>query len=149
MTSLMIETLVRDRSLYEKSLPVAATAGSAGLDLLASRPEIIPSGCTVSIDTGLNIWIKDPTKVGLVFARSGLGTRGLILANGTGVIDSDYQGPIVCYMRNESPNPMVVNRGDRIAQIVFVDCHQATLERVEKFSDLSDRGVNGFGSTGK
>jgi dUTP pyrophosphatase len=140
-----------------------ATLTSAGLDLKAmfaprsvepttlSEPPtiVIDAGESVLIPTGLKIWIEDPGYVGLIFPRSGTGhKRGLVLGNGTGVIDADYQGPLMVSLLNRTSEPVEVSLGERIAQLVIVPVHIPTLEFVTDFNEESERGENGFGSSG-
>lgn len=130
-------------------LPVYATSGSAGLDLQADLAEAltIKPGQRTQVGTGLAIEI--PTGyVGLVFARSGLASRhGVGLANGVGVIDSDYRGELRCALHNTSDEPYTIQPGDRIAQLVFIPVVQANLQLVAELTDTA-RGSGGFGSTG-
>ena len=86
--------------------------------------------------------------VALVFARSGLASRhGMGLTNGVGVIDSDYRGEIQVLIHNSGPQPVIINPGDRIAQMVFLPVFQALFEEVSELQD-TERGTGGFGSTG-
>lgn len=124
------------------------TSGSAAIDLKSSETfDLLPNE-THRVDSGLRFWIEFKSLVGFVFPRSGLGSKGLILANGTGVIDSDYQGPMYVTCWNRSNSVMQINRGDRLAQILFVPIFQPTIEVVNQFSFETARGQNGFGSTG-
>jgi dUTP pyrophosphatase len=87
----------------------------------------------------------------LVLPRSGLGGKqGLVLGNLVGLIDNDYQGEIVCFMwnRNNSGQPMHIQRGMKFAQLMFIPFLPATILQVREFSSVTERGVNGFGSTG-
>ncbi len=131
-------------------LPDYATAGSAGLDLRAmveapltlapSQGELVPSG--------LAIHIADPAWCALVLPRSGLGHRhGLVLGNLVGLIDSDYQGPLMLSLWNRSDKPFTIAPGDRVAQLVLMPIGRARLVTVDAF-DPSARGAGGFGHTG-
>lgn len=132
-------------------LPTYATQGSAGLDLRAcveSTTEVAP-GETVLIPTGISIFIDDPALAAVILPRSGLGHKhGIVLGNLVGLIDSDYQGPLMVSMWNRGHQSFTVEPGDRIAQLVFVPIVQADFEIVEEFTS-SDRGEGGFGHTGQ
>jgi len=132
------------------ALPRYATAASAGVDLCADLLEslIVNPGENVKIPTGLAIELPSQQVVALVFARSGLASsHGLGLTNGVGVIDSDYRGEIHVLMHNSGSQPVIINSGDRIAQMVFMPVFHALFEEVEELQD-TDRGTGGFGSTG-
>jgi dUTP pyrophosphatase len=132
------------------ALPEYATAGAAGLDLAASigQPITIAPHARVLIPTGMAIEMPHRHLVGLVFARSGLAAKhGVCLANGVGVIDSDYTGEIICALYNSGGSSYVVHPGDRIAQLVFVPVAVASLVVVEGLAETA-RGSGGFGSTG-
>ena len=131
-------------------LPAYATAASAGVDLCAELKEqlIINPGENVKIPTGLAIQLPSQEVVALVFARSGLASRqGIGLTNGVGVIDSDYRGEIQVLMHNSGSQPVIINSGDRIAQMVFMPIFRALFEEVAELEDTV-RGTGGFGSTG-
>lgn len=132
------------------SLPAYATAASAGVDLCADLKEsfTLNPGENVKIPTGLAIELPGPHVVALVFARSGLASRyGIGLTNGVGVIDSDYRGEIQVLMQNQGHEPVIVNPGDRIAQMAFMPIFRAVFEEVSKLEETA-RGTGGFGSTG-
>ena len=134
----------------EIPLPEYATAGSAAMDLRAA-PEsalTLAPGDSMLVPTGLAIHIGDPGWCALVLPRSGLGHRhGLVLGNLVGLIDADYQGPLMVSCWNRARAPFTIAVGDRIAQILFMPVARARLQRVETF-DPSARGAGGFGSTG-
>ncbi len=132
-------------------IPYYATQGSAGADLHASLKQdmIIRQGERVSIPTGIAIELPGPHVVALVFARSGLSSKkGLALSNGVGVVDSDFRGEIKVLMINLGNEDVVVQNGDRIAQIVFTNVYQAVFSEVKELEDTC-RGQGGFGSTGQ
>ncbi len=132
------------------AMPAYATVASAGVDLCADLNESITinPGENVKIPTGLAIELPGPYVVALVFARSGLASRyGIGLTNGVGVIDSDYRGEISVLLQNLGQKPVIVNPGDRIAQMVFMPIFQAIFEEVDELEETI-RGVGGFGSTG-
>ena len=132
-------------------LPAYATPGSAGLDLRAclDGPLTLLPGKAVLIPTGLSIHVGDPGLAAMILPRSGLGHKsGIVLGNGTGLIDSDYQGPLLISALNRSDQPFTIQPMDRIAQLVIVPIVQAAFRMVEKH-EVSARGVGGFGSTGR
>lgn len=128
-----------------------ATATSAGLDLRACIDEQfleLGPGERAKISTGIAIDIRRPGIAGFVFSRSGLGAlQGLTVAQGVGVIDPDYRGPIIVFLLNTSGEPRRVERGERIAQLVFLPYHHARIIPVDELSE-TDRGAGGFGHTG-
>ena len=132
------------------ALPAYATPGSAGLDLRAciDEPLLIEPGQTRLIPTGLAIHIADPGLAAVILPRSGLGHKhGIVLGNLVGLIDSDYQGPLMVSCWNRGQVAYTVQPMERIAQLVIVPVVQASFRRVESF-EVSDRGAGGFGSTG-
>jgi deoxyuridine 5'-triphosphate nucleotidohydrolase len=134
----------------EFPLPQHATAGSAGMDLRAciDAPLVLAPGAAELIPTGIAIYIADPTLAAMLLPRSGLGHKnGIVLGNLVGLIDSDYQGPLMVSVWNRSTAAFTVNPGDRIAQMVMVPVVQVAFEVVEDFS-LTTRGSGGFGSSG-
>jgi dUTP pyrophosphatase len=131
-------------------LPQHATAGSAGMDLRAciEDPLLLPPGAAELIPTGISIYIADSDLAAVLLPRSGLGHKnGIVLGNLVGLIDSDYQGPLMVSVWNRGAVPFTVNPGDRIAQMVFVPVVQVSFEVVEDFSNTA-RGAGGFGSSG-
>jgi dUTP pyrophosphatase len=132
-------------------LPAYATPGSAGLDLRAclDAPLMLEPGQTVLIPTGLSIHIEDPGLAAMILPRSGLGHKhGIVLGNLVGLIDSDYQGPLMVSCWNRGPAAFTVQPLERIAQLVIVPVVQASFRVVDEFV-TSDRGGGGFGSTGR
>ena len=132
------------------ALPAYATPGSAGLDLRAclDAPLVLEPGQTALIPTGLAIHIGDAGLAAMILPRSGLGHKhGIVLGNLVGLIDSDYQGPLMVSCWNRGATAFTIQPMDRIAQLVIVPVVQAAFRRVEEF-DASDRGAGGFGSTG-
>jgi dUTP pyrophosphatase len=147
-------TLIAVRVLDERMaqhLPAYATAGSAGLDLRAclDQPLVLEPGQAALIPTGLAIHINDPSLAAMVLPRSGLGHKhGIVLGNLVGLIDSDYQGPLMVSCWNRGSAAYTVQAMERIAQMVIVPVVQAHFRRVESFEE-SARGGGGFGSTGR
>ena len=135
---------------HEFPLPGYATDGAAGLDLRACIDEQlqIEPGETRLIPTGIAIHIDDPGLAAVLLPRSGLGHKhGIVLGNLVGLIDSDYQGPLMVSCWNRGSVPFTIEPMERIAQMVIVPVVQATFRRVDSFA-TSDRGEGGFGSTG-
>lgn len=132
-------------------LPAYATPGSAGLDLRACLEQtlILAPSQTVLIPTGIAIHIGDANLCATILPRSGLGHKhGIVLGNLVGLIDSDYQGPLMVSMWNRGSDSFSIEPGDRIAQLVFMPVVQAEFNLVEGF-DSSERGEGGFGHSGK
>ncbi len=132
-------------------LPAYATAGSAGLDLRAclDAPLVLRPSETRLVPTGLSIHIGDPGFAAMILPRSGLGHKhGIVLGNLVGLIDSDYQGPLMVSAWNRGSEPFTIEPFERIAQLVIVPVAQAEFRVVESF-DASGRGGGGFGSTGR
>jgi dUTP pyrophosphatase len=135
----------------EFPLPAYATDGSAGLDLRAcvEAPLTLPSGRAELISTGLSIWLDDPALAAVILPRSGLGHKhGVVLGNLVGLIDSDYQGPLMVSCWNRGAEPYTIQPGERIAQLVVVPVVQVELEVVDEFIATA-RGGGGFGSSGR
>jgi dUTP pyrophosphatase len=144
-----IKIKILDEKVKKFGLPQYATPGSAGVDLCAciDEPLVLEPGQRANISTGIGIHIDDPGVVGLIFARSGLASkRGLTMANGVGVIDSDYTHEWKVAMVNIDKEPQTINPGDRIAQIVFMPVVQANWIISSEFEYTERKG--GFGSTG-
>ena len=135
----------------EWPLPTYATAGSAGLDLRAclDAPLTLEPGCTELAPTGLAIHLDDPGLAAILLPRSGLGHKhGIVLGNLVGLIDSDYQGPVMASLWNRGTAAFTIQPGERIAQLVVVPVVQVRLEVVQEFT-ATDRGAGGFGSSGR
>lgn len=131
-------------------LPAYATPGSAGMDLRAMLDTTltIEPGETKLIPTGIAIHVADPSLAAVILPRSGLGHKhGIVLGNLVGLIDSDYQGPLMVSCWNRSSEPFTIEIGDRLAQLMFVPVVQAEFKLVDEF-DTSDRGEGGFGHSG-
>lgn len=134
----------------EATVPAYATPGAAGVDLKACMADTVTLGPgeIAKIPTGLALELPNPGVVALICARSGLASKqGIALANGVGVIDSDYRGEVQVVLINQGRRPFTVHSGDRIAQMLFLPVVQADFELVEELAD-SVRGTGGFGSTG-
>ena len=150
MTRARIDLKILDERMREQ-LPAYATPGSAGLDLRAclEAPLALAPGQSALLPTGLSIHIADPGLAAVILPRSGLGHKhGIVLGNLVGLIDSDYQGPLMVSCWNRSAEPFTVQPMERIAQMVIVPVVQAAFRRVDSF-DATQRGEGGFGSTGR
>lgn len=145
-----IDIKILDPRMHEL-LPAYATAGSAGLDLRAciDAPITIAAGATVLIPTGLAIHIADPGYAAMILPRSGMGHKnGIVLGNLVGLIDSDYQGQLMVSTWNRGQAAFTLEPMERLAQLIVVPVVQVGFNIVDQF-DTSERGVGGFGSTGK
>ena len=135
----------------EFPLPAYATGGSAGLDLRAmlDAPLALAGGASALVPSGVAIHLDDPGYCAMVLPRSGLGHKhGLVLGNLVGLIDADYQGPLMISCWNRSSEVYTIQPGDRIAQLVVVPVARARFRLVDAFVD-SARGAGGFGHTGQ
>lgn len=134
----------------EWPLPAYATAASAGMDLRAAleAPLTLAACDTALVPSGISIHLADPHLCAVILPRSGLGHRhGIVLGNGTGLIDADYQGPLLISVWNRSAEAFTLQPGDRIAQLVVLPVTRVSLQVVDTFAD-SARGEGGFGHTG-
>jgi len=131
--------------------PEYATEGSAGFDLRALMDEEhieLAPGERYPFPTGLAVEVCEPGVAGFVYSRSGLGAKkGMTVSQGVGVIDPDYRGEIIVSLLNTSGEPRTIERGERIAQLVFMPVCRARLTPVEELS-CTRRGGGGFGHTG-
>ena len=153
-------------------LPYFATESSCAMDLRSAEEVALQPGERKKIKTGLAIWTGSKCKscrkknnkhgmAALILPRSGLGTQGLVLANTVGLIDEDYQGELIISAWNSAKpntfgpqstgteNTFLIDRGDRIAQLMFIPCIKPNWKVVEEFSNVTGRNVGGFGSSGK
>lgn len=133
------------------SVPTRATLGSAGIDLRAciTEPILIKAGDSVLIGTGISIYIKDPSYVGVILPRSGLGSNhGIVLGNLVGLIDSDYQGELMVSVWNRSWEDYVLEPATKFAQYVVLPVVTPRFDLVEDFDGSTFRDVNGFGHSG-
>lgn len=136
----------------EFELPAPATPGSAGVDLRAmiDAPLTLTPGQRELVPTGLSIYLADPNWCAMLMPRSGQGhKRGLILGNTIGLIDSDYQGPLMVSLWNRGQQTQTIEIGERIAQMVLVPVGRPEFEWVEDYQVVSDRGAGGYGSSGR
>lgn len=127
------------------------TSASAGMDLRAAldKPLVLAPGEEALVGTGIAIFLDDPNFCGFIHPRSGMGTKGLVIGNLTGVIDADYQGEIKLKLWNRSTTEtFTIQPGDRVAQYVVTPVVHMNLQEVLSFAKLTDRGEGGLGSTG-
>lgn len=169
-----VEIKLLDAALYQKdpnaeasadpALPQYATPGSCAFDLRCRETVTIPAHGTAKVGSGIALYsgayftdddgnrINDAdgkaAVAAVVIPRSGLGSRGLVLGNLVGLIDEDYQGEISMTLWNRTDNEMKVERGDRVAQLMFTLAIKPNLRLVHEFSETTERGVGGHGSTG-
>lgn len=145
-----VDIRVLDPRMAE-ALPAYATPGSAGLDLRAAlqAPLVLAPGQAELIPTGLSMHLADPGLAAMILPRSGLGHKhGIVLGNLVGLIDSDYQGPLMVSCWNRGTQAFTIQPMERIAQLVIVPVVQASFRLVEGF-EATARGEGGFGSTGR
>lgn len=143
-----IEIIKTDSAI---NLPKYQSSQAAGLDLQAvlSDTLVLKPFETSLVRTGIQLNIKNSDVMAIITPRSGMGhKRGLILGNGVGIIDSDYQGEIFVSLYNRLPTTSIVEPYERIAQLIFVPIIRANLVEVNQFTTNTDRGSSGFGSTG-
>lgn len=138
-----LRVMMDDDACY---VPEYAHEGDAGLDLRAVEDVTVPPAFVKMVRTGLHVEIPDGC-VGLVFPRSGLGSRGITLKNAVGVVDSGYRGEVLAAIWNTTLEDFRISRGDRIVQMVVMPYCPCTIEEAYELSD-SERGTDGYGSTG-
>jgi dUTP pyrophosphatase len=147
---MQVDLKILDPRLRE-TLPAYATPGSAGLDLRACLDEALTlePGDSRLITTGIAVHLADPGYAAMILPRSGLGVKhGIVLGNLVGLIDSDYQGPLMVSCWNRGREAFTIQPMERIAQMVIVPVVQAQFRVVDQFT-TSSRGEGGFGSTGR
>lgn len=129
-------------------VPEYQTAGAGAVDLHCKDAVHAFPGDVIKVSTGISINIKDRNVAGLIIPRSGLGSRGLVLANSTGLIDSDYQGEIILVLYNRGTKPVFLDKGARAAQMIFIPVVRVIFDEVDEFTTVTERGKGGFGSSG-
>ncbi len=150
----VIEIRVLDERLREWGLPRYQSAQAAGVDLIACLKEplrVLPQASAVLVPTGIAMHMNSAAFFAMIVPRSGLGhKKGLVLGNGTGIIDADYMAEVFVSVWNRNPagEPIEIAPGERIAQMLFVPVLRPAFEVVDTFSQTSERGLGGFGSTG-
>ena len=145
-----IDVKILDPRLTDQ-MPEYATPGSAGLDLRAciDAPLVLAPNAWQLVSTGLAIHLADPAYAAMILPRSGLGHKhGIVLGNLVGLIDSDYQGPLMVSAWNRSSTAYTLAPMERLAQLVIVPVVQASFRVVEDFGQTTQRGAGGYGSTG-
>ena len=145
-----IDVKILDPRLMDQ-MPEYATPGSAGLDLRAciDAPLVLAPNAWQLVSTGLAIHLADPAYAAMILPRSGLGHKhGIVLGNLVGLIDSDYQGPLMVSAWNRSSTAYTLAPMERLAQLVIVPVVQASFRVVEDFGQTTERGAGGYGSTG-
>jgi dUTP pyrophosphatase len=145
-----LDVKILDSRIRER-MPAYGSDGAAGLDLRAciDAPLTLEPGDSQLVPSGIAIHIGDPGYAALVLPRSGLGAKqGIVLGNLVGLIDSDYQGPVLVSVWNRSKSAFTIQPMDRIAQMIVVPVSQVEWNVVDEF-ESSGRGAGGFGSTGK
>ena len=142
----MTKIKVKIKKLRDNAVvPEYQTSGSAACDLVSCGDVVIPARGRAMVPTGISVECEGVAV--LLFARSGLAVKkGISLANGVGVVDSDYRGEIMVGLMNNTDEDYAVSEGDRVAQMMFVPVVQAVFEEASELSD-TDRGAGGFGST--
>lgn len=147
-----VELKILDPRLQAWGLPRYQSAGAAAVDLHACLDAVLtlaPGAPAVLVPAGFAMHLHDPGLAALILPRSGSAhKRGLVLGNGTGLIDADYTGPILVSVWNRGADALVIEPGERIAQMLFVPVARVAFAVVEAFSKGSARGAGGFGSTG-
>ena len=141
MSTPKIKCKVEDKAF----LPKRANPTDAGADLMSTENLEINPGDQKLVDTGVAVKIPEGY-AGFVFNRSSQGKKGITIPHSVGVIDSDYRGNIKVILKNISQDQYKIERGDRIAQLVIVP---VVLCDFEDYWNDTERGTNGFGSTGK
>lgn len=150
-----IEMKILDRRLYDWGLPKYHTDWSAGIDMYACIDQpctLEPQAAPLLIPSGIALLMGDPHIAALLLARSGLGhKKGLVLSQAVGTIDADYTAEIFMSAWLRSPpgsDPIIIEPGDRIAQLVFLPILRPSFRVVDEFTRETGRGSGGFGSTG-
>lgn len=130
-------------------VPVYKTEGSAGFDLvpLLDKPLRLAANESVMVSTGLSIHINNPLLAAVIIPRSGKGSRGLVIGNLIGLVDSDFTGPIQMCLWNRTDVDITIKPGEAVAQLVFVPVIRPTFKVVDEFSTTTQRGDGGFGHT--
>ncbi len=151
-----VELRILDERVRTWGIPRYHSEMAAAVDLFACLDEplvLAPQSAAQFVPAGIAIHIGDPNVAAIIVPRSGLGhKRGLVLGNLVGVLDADYMGPVLISVWNRSEPgsaAVVIEPGDRIAQLMFVPVVRPTFDVVDEFSALSVRGAGGFGSTGR
>ena len=147
---------VLDERLIENDwLPRYEHFGDAGVDLRLLLPRgqeqaVLGAGQLIKVGTGIAVNMKEAPMMGLIAARSSLGhKKGIVLSNSVGIIDAGYQGEITLTLVNRGFDQQVIKHGERVAQLIFLPVFRAIFKIVDEFQEETERGANGFGSTGE
>ena len=149
-----VEVKILDERMSRWGLPTYQSDMATGIDLHACVDHslaIMPQAPAVLVSSGIAVHIGDPHVAGIIVPRSGLGHRGIVMGNLIGVLDADYTGPIMLSVWNRNAfdsGAIVIEPGDRVAQLPFVPIVRPVLELVDTFTRVTERGSGGFGSTG-
>lgn len=143
-----IKILPHGEPFYKKDTFTGSKLG--GLDLRVTQDVVLCPGEIMMVPSGLSVWLQDPFLLGLIYIRSSVGRMGVRLANGTGIIDPDYQGELIQCLHNYGGKSINFSAGDRVAQLIVtpqisINKH---LQFVKEFTSETERGVGGFGSSG-
>ena len=151
MTQPIVQVIVRDSKLHEYEVLSKGSVDAAGYDLRAciEEPLTVLPGQAALVSTGLSIYIADPSICCTLLPRSGLGHKhGIVLGNLVGLIDADYQGPLMMSIWNRSGVPFEIKPYERMAQAVFLPVIHPIFQQVDEFVSATERGNYGFNSTG-
>lgn len=143
-----VRILPHGEPFYKKDAFTGSKLG--GLDLRVTEDVMLSPNEIKMVPSGLSVWLQDPFLLGLVYIRSSVGRMGVRLANGTGIIDPDYQGELIQCLHNYGGKPINFNTGDRVAQLIVMPQISINkhLQLVQEFTSETERGTGGFGSTG-
>lgn len=143
-----LKILPHGQDIYKKDAFTGSKLG--GLDLRVSQDVYLNPNEVKMVPTGVSVWLQDPFLLGLIYVRSSVGRMGVRLANGTGVIDPDYQGELLLALHNYGGKPINFDMGDRVAQLIVTS--QISINKhlhvVSEFTNQTERGEGGFGSSG-
>lgn len=143
-----IKILPHGKPFYKKDTFTGSKLG--GLDLRVTEDINLYPNEVMMVPSGLSVWLQDPFLLGLIYIRSSVGRLGVRLANGTGIIDPDYQGELIQCLHNYSGKSVRFSAGDRVAQLIVTP--QISINKhlliVNDFTNETERGTGGFGSSG-
>ena len=143
-----VKIVREDKNGETAQVPTYATPGSAGADVRAFCPGVrivVKPDQVAMVPTGLKLGIPEFTGL-YILPRSGMGKKKFTIPNAPGLLDSDYTDELMVLIHNETNEDLVINNGDRIAQIVLIDTYQMQFEEVDRLEETERKG--GFGSTG-
>ena len=151
MTQPIVQVIVRDPKLHEYGILTKGSTDAAGYDLRAciETETVLEPGKNILVSTGLSIYMADPAFCATLLPRSGLGHKhGIVLGNLVGLIDADYQGPLMISLWNRSSEPFTIKPYERMAQMVFLPVLHPVFFETESFDTSTARGHGGFNSSG-